>query len=121
MKKTIRAAVVRPDDSIEFVEIGRDSLEDRQKLVGGDIEGVMVSWEPPVNGYLSANGKYNGAGYNRLATLVLADCISSDDYIAGPLLLVGPYTRTGNDTDLPKRMEAKLKLLSQTSQGEPSN
>ncbi len=82
-------------------------LADLQGLVGGDIE--ALDWPPGGCAYLNENGKALGLPANAEATWYAHRhrLIAEFDFIAGPLVLVGPTDADGFDTDVPDAVVAR--------------
>lgn len=122
---TIRAAVIHPSREVQFIDLERDSLEARQEIVGGDIQGICVQHDEDGStvavGYINEEGKYQGCAYNPLATLLMHPHITADDFMVGPLIVIGPPGgEDGEDTDLPERTADVLRSLGAMSEEELS-
>lgn len=81
---------------------------DFQRVLGGPIELVGTPWQGVI-GYANELGKVVGAlAINHLASRLLADNLSADDHIVGPLILSGLDPETGNEIDCPLDVEDVL-------------
>lgn len=84
-------------------ELPREGLPDRQRLVGGYIQGVDLL-EPRARLYCNEDGKYMQLPLNKRATLLLwahNPRFRYQDYIAGDAFIVGPASRSG-DSSVPE-------------------
>jgi hypothetical protein len=98
----MKAAIIPADLSqpIRFEDV-EDSLDQLQKAVGGDVELVGLR-ALSMNLYLNEEGKYEKLAVNSRATTLCHEyrAIRYDDYIAGDIILVGPFDDEGENTDL---------------------
>lgn len=102
MTGTVRALVIAPDGAGEVRAI-RSDLDDFKAAIGGGwLEGV------PLRGafaYCDEEGKLKRLPVNLLATVLalrLGWRRQPNDFLAGPVLFVGPATPAGDDTDVPQ-------------------
>lgn len=91
-----------PDDGTEprFVESKKLKLEDLQALVKGHLE--LVPSDLPITIYVNDEGKILGMKPT-LRTPEIAD-----DYIVGPVVILGGLTRSGNDRLLDESMVPRV-------------
>jgi hypothetical protein len=90
-------------EATSIVELSDEGsqLQDLNALVGGYIEAIGL-W-PEVTAYLNEEGKLDGMLPNRRATQLarFTQAIMPDDYIAGPLVVIGFDPETGENRDIP--------------------
>jgi Domain of unknown function (DUF3846) len=89
------------------------SLDWLQSMVGGSIEPIML--EPSrAEAYVNETGKIDGLPPNPVATRLWEHHLAGSgydplmDYIAGPLVIVGPLTEDGDTTGLTPEYERFL-------------
>lgn len=104
----MKAIVIQPDGKATLEN--PTTLEDFQKLVGGDIE--SVNWNESVTAYVNEDGKMLGLPLNSRATTLAHHTykigLAPDDCIVGPLVLVGMVDAEGIDTDVPEHLIDKI-------------
>lgn len=107
----MKALLIPVEGAARPVEVrngdGGATLEDLQRLVGGDFETGPYPGRDDVAPYWHAEGKYAGAGgqplpRNERATGLLAPTLFDGDWIAGDLVLLGFDAATGESRSLPE-------------------
>ena len=86
------------------------SLEDRQQLVGGLIQGIDLA-DPPARLYCNEEGKVLELPMNKRATLLLwahNPAFRYRDVLVGDVFLVGPVGRHSIDTSVPDEYVERL-------------
>lgn len=94
-------AVLIDKGDVKFIDGDFNRLSELQEIVGGMIE--MLPFSPPASGahcYINEEGKLIGLPLNELATLLMRDIISYDDFIVGPMVVLGSDDFGGED-DVP--------------------
>jgi len=84
------------------------SLASLQKLVGGYIQAIKLT--PCVVGYINEDGKATGLFFNKTATWAchqLAVGLAEDDYIVGPMVIVG-VDENGDEASVPAEFVSLL-------------
>lgn len=107
---TIKALVISVDGMCHLVDLpgsgSKNALGARQSIVGGMIEAVYFG--PPGSDtrdgvmWINEEGKYTFGpdGYNGLATDLARHVLMVDDWIAGPIAIVGDAEH-GNEASVP--------------------
>ena len=99
------------------VDQGHDGLAALQEAVGGHFEGLTIS--EVAYGYIHGEGKIIGLPRNWLATRLCAELgagLAEDDFIAGPMVVVGGPDRDGHDLDVPAEVEGLAGQILRRSQ-----
>jgi hypothetical protein len=97
--------IITPAGTVE-VRIGKPSLEDLQKAVGGDIEAAYVDGGG-FTALCNEEGKLQGLPYNRMATK-LCGTTKVGDILVGDVVLIGNPDKKGESTPLPDDIIAML-------------
>ena len=100
LEKRIRCLLVEPHDLPKEIEID-NTLEAKQKIVGGYIECVYLPNDEEVVIICNEEGKINGLKLNRDI---------GHDIIAGPFLIVGDDYENGNFKSLTDEQIMKYKI-----------
>lgn len=100
-RRVIKGLVIRPDKSVELVDL--DHLAQYQEAVGGFIEPVRLSDGATMYVNEEFRYKFGPDDFNSVASDVAGlggrpDLMLSG--ILGPVVIVGPLTRDGYDTDI---------------------
>lgn len=110
----LSAVVVPVDGPIQTLDVpDSNALSVLQGAVGGNIE-ALPFLRDDVTCYINEDGKYvcrdedDRIAVNRRATLLLKSLLFPGDFIAGPLVIVGFNPSTGEHTELPGELLAKL-------------
>ena len=97
-KTTIKALVLNPGEPAKLVEIDR-TLAAYQAIVGGYIEAVALKVTDEATAYINEEGKLDHRIEGNATATSLAR-LSPGDWIAGPMLILGPCDDEGNDTSV---------------------
>ena len=95
-------AVIHPSGAVPFVH-GKPRLMHLQRAVGGYLEAAAIRED--LTAYCNEEGKLDGLAPNLPATRFLD---VRGDVIAGPVVVIGPADREGNDTALPADVRMRL-------------
>ena len=112
----MKALLIPVSGAFEEIELD-GTLEQLRGIVGGDLEGVpvpeFISGPRRAMAYINEHGKFQRLEPNSRATafLVPGVGIHSDDYIAGPLLLVGVDVFSGEHEELPGAVIERAQLI----------
>ncbi|MBF4549430.1 DUF3846 domain-containing protein [Pseudoclavibacter sp. VKM Ac-2888] len=97
MPYPITVVVIPPTGDIAAVTITqRDPLGQFQRLVGGDIEAIVVG--DSASGYVHAEGFYEGLAINHRALTLIGGRILGGDMIQGTLVVTGLDDDAGVET-----------------------
>lgn len=99
-EEKIRCLLVEPYELPKEIEID-NTLEEKQKLVGGLIECTYLQNDPDVVLICNEEGKINGMKLNRYI---------GHDIIAGPFLIVGDDYQNGDFKSLTDEQILKYKM-----------
>lgn len=85
-----------------------ETLEDLQKAVGGYIEAIPLGSDS--SAYINEEGKLRRLPLNPVATAIAhrKNSLRLNDFIVGPMVILGVPDEDGNDTDIPKSMICEL-------------
>ena len=91
--------VINPDNTVTLHAAQEVTYDLLSETVGGYIEGVPI---PGCSAYINEEGKIKGLPVNHVATVLAKKCgaIFPEDYIVGPMILVGEVNEEGDDTPL---------------------
>jgi hypothetical protein len=110
-----RVVVISPGSKVAEVKTVGSGLADWQALVGGDIESLTLSAH--VRAFINEEGKYAGLPRNEYGDLYAKAQLSLSgrslmpgDYIAGPLVLMGPPVND-EPSDVPDTALDELRLI----------
>lgn len=92
----MRGLLINPTGDPQLVDVD-DTLDAYQQLVGGYIETVALDVGITGVGIINEEGKLNGLPRNDAATSCAY--LHGGDWIAGPMLVMGPYTSAGDFTE----------------------
>lgn len=101
MQRKIKVLIVKPNE-IPEVSVIPNTLEAKQKLVGGNIEYVYNEQYSDVIFICNDEGKINGLPLNRSL---------GEDIIAGDFLIVGDNSEIGEDISLTDIQVNKYKTI----------
>ena len=122
----IKALLINTDGSTEAITLPRDDslrLEALQQAVGGLIEALPIYR----NGTCVADGIGNDEAKlvnlerNELATAVMGpNGLFPGDYIAGPMVVMGPVDADGVETSIPEDLAAEIQSLEHLYRHQPA-
>ena len=122
----IKALLISTDGSTESITLPRDDsqrLDALQQYVGGLIEALPIYR----NGELIADGigndeaKLIGMERNELATAVMGpNGLFPGDYIAGPMVVMGPVDDEGVETSIPEDLAAEIIAMEHLYRQQPA-
>lgn len=110
----VKVAVINPGRGVVEVKNVEPTLEQFKPLVGGWLE--MLYLGDDVRAYINEEGKGLGLSANGFGDAYVRLCLDRTgrtllpgDYIAGPVVLLGPPDEEGEETDVPDRVLDELR------------
>lgn len=102
----MKAVVISVDGTAKVCEIA--DYDDLNAAVGGWIEAIPLG--DNASAYINEEGKLRRLPLNPVATAIAhrKHSIRLNDFIVGPMVIVGVPDREGNDTDVPQSMICEL-------------
>lgn len=111
----VKVAVINPGSDVAEIRTVDRELPSLQRLVGGYIESLTLTED--VTAYINEDGKALGLAANKYGDLYVRASLHKSgrrlmpgDYIAGPVVLVGPV-EDGWDTSVPDKVLAELRMM----------
>lgn len=105
----MRAYLIPVEGKIQTLDV-EDTLETWQRLVDGYIEALAIPDDGALTAYINEEGKFTQP-INRVATDYMLPRLYPNDYIAGPMVIVGFDARTGEHRDAPVTLPSRLHLV----------
>lgn len=103
--RKVRVLVVNPGEDFGTLHKIAPELEELNRLVGGPIEGLTLC--PEASSYIHGEGKMVGLPVNVYGDLIVRTLLARTgrrlhpgDQIVGPLVVIGPPDRYGEETDV---------------------
>lgn len=103
----MKGLLISPDETVKPVDIA--DYDHLHEVVGGFYE--LVSFTERADAFVDEDGKSKRLPVNHLATFLTGRFqigLRPDDYIVGPLVLLGPPDDEGDSTDLPDDFSAEV-------------
>ncbi len=97
----MRGLVIQPGGEAVVCDVDTD-LHGLQEIVGGYIEAVGLTCPMPATAYINEEGKIDGLPPNPVASSITH--LMPGDFIAGPMVILGPPDNEGEDTPLPTEL-----------------
>lgn len=102
----MKTVVINVDGTAKVCDL--NSLEDLQQAVGGYIEAIALGNN--ASAYINEEGKLRSLPLNAVATAIAhrKNSLRLNDFIVGPMVILGIPDENGNDTDIPKSLLCEL-------------
>ena len=122
----IKALLINTDGSTQSITLPRDTslrLDALQQAVGGLINAVPIyrGEDLVADGIINDEGKIFDLDRNELATAVMGpNGLFPGDYIAGPMVVMGPVDDEGVETSIPENLAAEIQTMEHLYRQQPA-